>query len=174
MSLECNNCVVRSSQLRHANFVRTLLEHGERVTQIAHRDTVIIVSKVVDACCKFLRSIVMSTTNTSATTNTSTLVSLSSKNVFFVDLQGLKTSTNMFIVKELAVLSIKGNYALHKLYQPQFDISQLDPHTQVKNLWISQRFHGLSWNSGKEAYNEIYKDLRDIADTMSPCLFLVK
>lgn len=73
--------------------------------------------------------------------------------VTFVDLQGFKTESNNFIVKEAAILR-DGNKLLHWIFEPPFGIHRLTAAEIRQVRWLTKKHHGIAWSDGYVSYNK--------------------
>lgn len=74
---------------------------------------------------------------------------------FIIDIQGFKSDTDDFIVKELALISTDARvYELH-IFQPHCNFDYLPPHLQKQVLWSERRYNGLFWGTGFKEYKQL-------------------
>ena len=77
---------------------------------------------------------------------------------FICDIQGFRNGDNDYIVKELAIISIRGQIYELQLFQPPCKFSDLPTDLKKQVCWLERQHHGLYWGSG---FRE-YEDLKDI------------
>lgn len=69
------------------------------------------------------------------------------ENYAFVDLQGFKSNTNRFVVKEIAILT--RNITFHDIIKSTpSTFSELDTEHKKQAKWLTYNFHGLKWDWG--------------------------
>lgn len=79
----------------------------------------------------------------------------------FVDLQGFKSNTNKFIVKEIAVVT--ENIAYHDIIKSApSTFSKLDAVHKKQAMWLTYNFHGLKLNWGFITFYDMRKDIKAI------------
>lgn len=74
---------------------------------------------------------------------------------FIVDFQGFKDNRNRFIVKEIAILSIKGGLVQHYFVKSPYYIDKLSPFYRDQALFNSKHYHGIPWYKGNVYFNKI-------------------
>lgn len=81
---------------------------------------------------------------------------------FVLDVQGFKRSTNIFQVKEVAIVPLD-NFKLPTicLFKPACKFSKLLPEERKINRWMESSFHGIPWNSGSLPYERHIKIIQD-------------
>ena len=79
--------------------------------------------------------------------------------IYFVDLQGFKTSSNNFIVKEIAILC-NNNYIFHHfIIKPPCKFKNLNEEEQKQIKWLEHHHHGLQWSAGHTTYGAVQQFL---------------
>lgn len=83
---------------------------------------------------------------------------------FIVDFQGFKKSSDEFVIKELAILSINDSteHPVTFLFEPPCAWTDLSVKYKRMNLWLERNYHGISWNSGRTPYRRASEILRTI------------
>lgn len=71
----------------------------------------------------------------------------------YVDLQGFKTISNEFIVKEAAIL-LNGNELLHWIFEPPFGLHRLTSSEKRQVQWLVKKHHGINWQDGYVPYGK--------------------
>lgn len=74
--------------------------------------------------------------------------------VTFIDLQGFKTESNDFIVKEAAILR-DGNKLLHWIFEPPFEFRRLTATEARQVRWLTNKHHGIGWTDGYVPYKTV-------------------
>lgn len=64
----------------------------------------------------------------------------------FVDVQGFKGSHNRFICKEFCLVDESGIF--HEIIQSPFPVTRLSTHLRKQVKWVTQNYHGLSYEDG--------------------------
>lgn len=68
---------------------------------------------------------------------------------FVIDMQGFTDNDNLFIPKEVALVSLEEDWSLaHWIVKPPISQYGLTHATRVKNDWVTHNHHGLSWFRG--------------------------
>lgn len=80
-------------------------------------------------------------------------------NVIFIDLQGFKSTSNRFIVKELAIVFNKNEY-INFFVKPPFDFECLSIKRQREANWLTKNHHHINWNYGSVTYQSVCKFLK--------------
>lgn len=78
----------------------------------------------------------------------------------FVDLQGFKIESNIFIVKEIAVLT--QNTLFHDVIKSPFPYWNLNCRDKKQMIWLAKNYHGLSWSAGSISMTELRRIIRPI------------
>lgn len=92
-----------------------------------------------------------------------------SDNYAFVDLQGFKSNTNKFIVKEIAIVTKTTTF--HDIIKSAPSVfSHLDAVHQKQAKWLTYNFHGLKWNWGSITFNEMRKRIEPILSGKTVCV----
>ena len=90
---------------------------------------------------------------------------------YILDIQGFKTSTNDFIVKEVAFAPVEEDVEPTVfLFKPPYPWTFSNK--KGPTAWLEQNYHGLSWNSGSIPYEEVEKILRSIFPTNSADIYV--
>lgn len=79
-----------------------------------------------------------------------------------IDIQCLKNDKNVAVPKEVAILSIDGNYFGHWLVSPSADINKFPKEIRQQNDWLKRHHHGLDYFEGEVSLKFLYKTLKDI------------
>lgn len=84
-----------------------------------------------------------------------------------VDLQGFVGCNDEFIVKELAIASVKSanlgrEIGTYLLFKPPCRWNDLDVNSQQQNIILMEEVHGLSWGIGTLPYYRVEREIRDI------------
>lgn len=75
---------------------------------------------------------------------------------FIVDIQYFsRCSSDMAIIKELAILSRNGQNVGHWTFQPSFDWSSLNDAEKRSANWVISNHHGLQWDQGDVPYIDL-------------------
>ena len=76
---------------------------------------------------------------------------------FIIDVQGLKLTSNDFAIKELAIVAVNGslNQPVSYVFKPPCAWEELPHEARTENHWLERHFHGLGWDFGNIAYEEI-------------------
>jgi hypothetical protein len=74
---------------------------------------------------------------------------------FIIDFQGFKSSTNEFIVKELALISIDSQVYELYLFKPPCDFMDLPRCLHKQIAWLERHHHGIFWSYGVREYKEL-------------------
>jgi hypothetical protein len=77
-----------------------------------------------------------------------------------VDIQGFKYRKNDFILKEIAVLCSKYQYH-HFIIKPPIDFQSLSNDERKQIIWTTNHIHGLYWQDGFYAFNDIKNFLKN-------------
>lgn len=82
-------------------------------------------------------------------------------NYAFVDLQGFKSNTDRFIVKEVAIIT--KNTTFHDIVKTTpLPFSSLDVTHKKQVKWLTYNFHGLKWCWGSITFQELRKTIDPI------------
>lgn len=82
-------------------------------------------------------------------------------NYAFVDIQGFKSNTNRFVVKEIAIVT--RNTTFHDIIKSTpSSFSELDEAHKKQVKWLTYNFHGLKWNWGSITLQELRKKIEQI------------
>lgn len=82
-------------------------------------------------------------------------------NYAFVDLQGFKSNTNRFVVKEIAILT--RNITFHDIIKSTpTTFSELDTAHKKQVKWLTYNFHGLKWDRGSITLQDLRKKIVSI------------
>lgn len=82
---------------------------------------------------------------------------------FIVDVQGFKRPMNKFVLKEISIIAVNGDYneePLTLIFKPPTTWSSLPAKYKAMNAWLERNFHGLQWNSGEIAYSAAATKIR--------------
>lgn len=80
-------------------------------------------------------------------------------NKIFVDLQGFKFKSNVFIAKEVAVVFNSKEYVNFIIKSP-FSINFLTMEQQKQAKWLIKNFHHINWNDGYVSYSSVCNFLK--------------
>lgn len=84
-----------------------------------------------------------------------------SDNYAFVDIQGFKSNTNRFVVKEIAIIT--QNITFHDIVKSTPSaFSDLDAAHKKQAKWLTYNFHGLKWDWGFVTLQELRKQIEPI------------
>lgn len=83
-------------------------------------------------------------------------------NYVFVDMQGFKSNSNKFIVKEFAALT--KNIQFHDIIKSPCPLIYLDANHQKQINWLTRNYHGLEWNHGFINISELRRTIIPIFD----------
>lgn len=88
-------------------------------------------------------------------------------NIVIIDLQGFKSNSNHFIVKELAIVfninnnnNSNNNDYINFIIKPPFDFKCLSTQRQKEANWLTKNHHHINWNYGSATYQSVYKFLK--------------
>lgn len=82
---------------------------------------------------------------------------------FVIEMQGFSDNDNVFIPKEIAVVSLDEGRALsHWIVKPSISQYGLLHATRVKNTWVTHHHHGLSWFGGTSDLKLVVSELQKI------------
>lgn len=82
-------------------------------------------------------------------------------NYAFVDLQGFKSNTNRFVVKEIAIVT--RNTTFHDIIKSTpSSFSDLDVVHKKQAKWLTYNFHGLKWDFGFITFQDLRKKIEPI------------
>lgn len=85
-----------------------------------------------------------------------------SDNYALVDIQGFKSNTNRFVVKEIAIIT--RNITFHDVIKSTpSTFSELDVAHKKQVRWLTHNFHGLKWDWG-------FITLQELRDQIGPIL----
>lgn len=75
---------------------------------------------------------------------------------FVLDIQGFRRSSNIFVPKEVAILSLTDD-KFEKLYlfDPPCKWNRLLEEEKIVNRYLEYKFHGIPWKSGKEPHENL-------------------
>lgn len=80
-----------------------------------------------------------------------------------VDLQGFKlVEDNEFICKEIAVINIKTDECVSKIFKPPFLWSALSNKNKKNVQWLTKYVHGLEWCSGDVSYDNLMTTIQEL------------
>lgn len=74
---------------------------------------------------------------------------------YYADIQGFKNlSTNMFILKEFALVS--NDIVMHYTIKPPYSMNKIKSSKMLYNIkWLIKYYHGLKWNDGDVSMNDL-------------------
>lgn len=78
----------------------------------------------------------------------------------FVDMQGFKIKSNVFIVKEIAVLT--KNTSFHDVIKSPFSYKNLSVKDKKQTNWLMRNYHGINWCAGSITLEKLRDILRQI------------
>lgn len=81
---------------------------------------------------------------------------------FILDLQGFKDNKNRFIVKEIAIITIEGDFIQHCFVKSPFGFHKLSPFYKRQVIFNSKYYHGIPWSEGRVNFSKIIKQLRKL------------
>lgn len=84
---------------------------------------------------------------------------------YIVDVLGFRDSTDKFMIKEVAVVSLNKEHITHWIATAPHSFSDLPIKIQVHNNWITSNVHGIEWFEGDIPYRQLHANLRDLART---------
>ena len=72
---------------------------------------------------------------------------------FIIDAQGFKKAYNEFIFKELAIVPVAEDVQpIVYLFEPPHDWDLLERRYKCENSWLTNNYHGMSWECGDVPY----------------------
>ena len=69
-----------------------------------------------------------------------------SEMAYVVDIQGFKSMSNQFIIKEICILGIDNNESFHRIVKPLTCYRRLSVELQRRVDWVTRYIHGLPWD----------------------------
>lgn len=84
-----------------------------------------------------------------------------------IDIQGLVGPADTFIPKEIAVLSVQGNYIGHWFIAPPCLFSELPFSARRQNYWLTANFHRIEWEYGYTPHKLVNQILREATRNVS-------
>lgn len=88
-----------------------------------------------------------------------------------VDVQGFKDNTNRFIVKEISVET--KNLQFHDIIKsPAIVQKNLDKKHRRESKWLTENYHGFSWEDGYITLNELRQTLYPIFNNNNAQIFV--
>lgn len=76
----------------------------------------------------------------------------------FVDIQGFKVKSNIFILKEIAVLT--KNSSFHDIIKSPFSYESLNIRDKKQIKWLTRNYHGFSWKAGSISMEELRRIIK--------------
>ena len=80
-----------------------------------------------------------------------------------IDMQFVKNDKNVVVPKEVAFLSVDGNYAAHWIVAPSNNLEKCDREVRLQNNWLKRNFHGLDHFEGDVSLRSLYKTIKEVA-----------
>lgn len=90
---------------------------------------------------------------------------------YLVDLQGIKSDANTFIVKEIASYHVHDKMIVANVFRDPCSWKSLDENHKFINPWLFYNFHPINWNGGEIPY-EMAEDVIRMMLT-SACVIFV-
>lgn len=78
------------------------------------------------------------------------------------DVQFFKDKKNSFVPKEIALVSLKGDFSAHWIVSAVQRIESLPSEARKDNNWLSRHKHGLDYFDGSVTLKALYRTLSDI------------
>lgn len=75
-------------------------------------------------------------------------------NIIFIDVQGFKSNSNRFIVKELAIV-FNNDECINFIIKPPYDFKCLSIKKQNEANWLTKNYHHINWNDGSASYKNV-------------------
>ena len=79
-----------------------------------------------------------------------------------VDIQCLKNSKNLVVPKEIAILSLNGNYSAHWMVGPSTGIDNFSSEIRKQNNWLKKHHHSLDYSEGEVSTRALFKSLKEL------------
>lgn len=103
-----------------------------------------------------------------------------SNDYVFIDVQGFKTTGNIFIVKEFCLLY--GDYKFHANVQSPYGFNVLTDRYRREANWLTDYFHGLLFDSGditltdlvEKTLKDVYRIVEDKEESRNVAVVVVK
>lgn len=87
----------------------------------------------------------------------------------FIDLQGFRSNSNQFIVKEVAIV-YSDNEVFSFIVKPPYKFECLTAEKQKQARWLTKRFHGLHWSDGTVPYSTVKQILWENVKDLDVCV----
>lgn len=78
------------------------------------------------------------------------------------DIQFVKDKKNSFVPKEIAFVSLKGDFISHWIVSATHRANSLSPQVRKENNWLTQHHHGIDYSDGSVTLNALYRSFADI------------
>ena len=69
-------------------------------------------------------------------------------NSYIVDIQGFKSMSNEFLMKEVCIIGVDNDYSYHVVIKPPFCYARLGSELLRRVDFLTRRIHGLEWDWG--------------------------
>lgn len=79
-----------------------------------------------------------------------------------IDIQFCKGAKNIFIPKEVAVVTLEADQISHWIVLPPHSAKRLSQNIREENKWLCQSFHGIDWDEGFISKTNLIHQLRKI------------
>lgn len=90
-----------------------------------------------------------------------------SKMDIVVDIQCCKSQGDQIIPKEVAIVSLCGDYAAHWIVAPPCPIAKLDVTIRSQNNYLCRFHHGINWLDGDISIKRLTKNIQDLCRNAS-------
>ena len=101
---------------------------------------------------------------------TSVLPGHSDRMDVIVDIQCLKDAKNIATPKEVAHLSLNGNYTAHWIVAPSAKIDHFSQDIREENNWLKNHHHGLDYFAGEISQRSSNTIFKKMTKTLEECL----
>lgn len=78
----------------------------------------------------------------------------------FVDFQGFKDSSNIFIIKEFAIVSTDGKVVQHWIVRSPYPFATLDSKAKRQCTWTTNYYHGIHWKDGDITIQNLHRQVQ--------------
>lgn len=82
---------------------------------------------------------------------------------FIIEMQGFKNSENIFVPKEVSVLSINKSFFAHWIIMPSCNFCDLPANIRKQNNWQTLHTHGIEWFEGEVPEKHLFANLRELS-----------
>uniref|UniRef100_A0A6V7LC85 Uncharacterized protein n=1 Tax=Bracon brevicornis TaxID=1563983 RepID=A0A6V7LC85_9HYME len=84
-----------------------------------------------------------------------------------INIQGLVGPDEIFVPKELAILSVESEHLGHWIFAPPCGLNDIPFAAKRQNRWLTANFHRLDWEDGTTPFKSIHKILKEAAKNVS-------